>query len=136
MACKLCKNLIISNSVTYNGTSLVINLPAGCYNNNGFYCLVVAQSIPATVTINAPVVITIGSGAVQYPLVSSTRDPVTACSIGSRTKYKTQVRTTPSGGVFRLINKAGCVNRDLASINGTTPVTKSAETTDAGAANE
>ena len=60
--CKLCPNLILSQAVTFTGGNLVINLPAGSYNNGQKYCIVVAQAIPAATTINAPVVVTIGAG--------------------------------------------------------------------------
>ena len=51
--CKLCNHLIISQAVTFAGGNLIINLPAGAYNNGEKYCIVVAQAIPATTTINA-----------------------------------------------------------------------------------
>ena len=63
--CKLGDRLVISQAVTFDGTSLVINLPAGSYNDGCKYCIVVAQAIPAATTITAPVVITIGTGTVQ-----------------------------------------------------------------------
>ena len=59
--CKLCDKLVISQSVTFAGGNLVVNLPAGSYNNGCKYCIVVAQAIPAETTINAPVVATIGT---------------------------------------------------------------------------
>ena len=68
--CKLCDRLIISQAITFTGGNLVVNLPAGSYNNNEKYCIVLAQAIPETTTINAPVVITIGTGTQQYPLVN------------------------------------------------------------------
>ena len=68
--CKLCDKLIISQSVTFTGGNLVINLPAGSYGNGCKYCIVIAQAIPAATTINAPVVITIGTGTVLYPLTN------------------------------------------------------------------
>ncbi|MBS7060296.1 MAG: hypothetical protein KH119_14230 [Faecalibacterium prausnitzii] len=53
--CKLCDRLVFSQAIAFTGGNLEINLPAGAYNNGGKYCIVVAQSIPATTTINAPV---------------------------------------------------------------------------------
>jgi len=41
--CKLCPNLILSQDVTFTGGNLVINLPAGSYNNGQKYCIVVYQ---------------------------------------------------------------------------------------------
>ena len=66
--CKLCPRLVISQNVTFASGVLTVNLPAGSYNRGEKYCIVIAQAIPDAATINAPVVITIGTGTVQYPL--------------------------------------------------------------------
>ena len=106
---RLCDKLVISDSVTFAGGNLVIDLPAASYNNGQKYCIVVAQTIPATTTIDAPVVITIGGDtAVTYPLVNCDCSPVTACAINTRTRYSTCVRTTTTGGSFRLLGKLPC----------------------------
>ena len=84
--CKLCPNLILSQAVTFTGGNLVINLPAGSYNNGQKYCIVVAQAIPAATTINAPVVVTVGAGTQQYPLANQYCAQVTACGIRTRTR--------------------------------------------------
>lgn len=60
--CKLCNHLVLSQAVAFTGGNLEINLPAGSYNNGEKYCIVIAQSIPDTTTINAPVYFTIGTG--------------------------------------------------------------------------
>lgn len=121
--CKLCDKLIISQSVTFADGTLIINLPAGNYGNGCKYCIVVAQAIPAAATINAPVVITIGDGTVQYPLTNRCCAQVTACGIRTRTKYCTIVSTSATGGTFRLMGKPSCSpDNRLTSINGTTPV--------------
>ena len=52
--CRLCDRLIISQSVTFAGGNLIVNLPAGDYRNGEKYCVVVAQAVPDTATINAP----------------------------------------------------------------------------------
>ena len=121
-ACSLCEKLIISQSVTFDGTSLVINLPAGAYNNGEKYCIVVAQTIPAATTITAPVVITIGTGTEQYPLTNRCCAQVTACAIRTRTKYATCVATDATGGTFKALGKLACapVNA-LTAIDGTAP---------------
>lgn len=121
--CRLCDNLVLSQAVTFDGTNLVINIPAGSYDNGCKYCLVVAQAIPATTTINAPVVITIGDGTVLYPLTRCDCAQVTACGIRTRTRYSTRVVTTPTGGSFRMLGKPCCSpNNALQSIDGTAPV--------------
>lgn len=123
-SCKLCKNLIISQSVTFTGGNLVISLPAGSYNDGCKYCIVVAQTIPATTTINAPVFITIGTGTQLYPLNKCDCTQATACSIRTRTRYSTCVETTPTSGVFKLMGRICCApTNNLRGINGTAPVT-------------
>ena len=120
--CKLCDRLVISQAVTFDGTNLVINLPAGSYNDGCKYCIVVAQAIPAATTINAPVVITIGTGTVLYPLTNRCCAQVTACAIRTRTRYSTCVSTSATGGSFKLLGQACCSpNNALTSIDGTAP---------------
>jgi hypothetical protein len=106
---RLCDKLVISDSVTFTGGNLVIDLPSASYNNGQKYCIVVAQTIPATTTIDAPVVITIGGvTTTTYPLVNCDCSPVTACAINTRTRYSTCVRTTTTGGSFKLLGKVPC----------------------------
>lgn len=101
--CRLCDHLVISGEITFTGGNLVINLPAGAYNNGEKYCIVIADTIPAETTINAPVVFTIGTGTVQYPLTNRCCAQVTACGIRTRTRYSTIVSTSATGGTFKLL---------------------------------
>lgn len=121
--CKLCDKLIISTAVTFTaGTGLVITIPEGSYQDNCKYCIVVAQAIPTTTTISAPVFIQIGAGTVLYPLDKCDCTQATACSIRTRTKYSTRVETTPTGGIFKLLGNVCCApNNNLTSIDGTAP---------------
>ena len=120
--CHLCPKFIISQSVAFTGGTLIINIPAGSYDAGQKYCLVVAQAIPADATINAPVVVTIGTGAEQYPLTKRNCTQVTAAGIRTRTRYSTIVVTTPTGGSFRLLGQPCCApDNSLASIDGTAP---------------
>lgn len=126
-SCKLCPRLIISSSVNFTGGNLIINLPAGNYNDCEKYCIVIAQSVPSTTTIAAPVVVTVGEGTQQYPLTKCNCAPVTACSIRTRTRYSVCVNTTATGGTFRLLGNPCCApNNRLTSINGTAPTTPAA----------
>ena len=121
--CKLCDKLIISTAVTFTaGTGLIITIPAGAYNDNCKYCIVVAQSIPATTTISAPVFIQIGTGTQLYPVNKCDCTQLAACGIRTRTKYSMCVETTPTSGTFKLLGKPCCQpNNNLRSINGTAP---------------
>ena len=120
--CQLCKNLVISSSVEFTGGNVVVDIPAGSYQNGQKVCLVIAQTIPAGATITAPVVITIGGGAVQYPLTTSCCAQVTACGIRTRTRYSTVVSTSATGGTFKMLGRPCCMpNNNLTSIDGTAP---------------
>ena len=134
--CTMCRKLRISQNVSFSGGNLIINLPAGSYNDGEKICIIVAQAIPATTTIAAPVVVTVGEGTQQYPLTKCNCAPVTACSIRTRTRYSVCVNTTATGGTFRLLGNPCCApNNRLTSINGTapaTPATASVETSAKG----
>ena len=119
--CRLCDRLIISTAVTFTpGTGLIITIPEGSYNDNCKYCIVVAQAIPTTTTISAPVFIQIGAGTVLYPLDKCDCTQATACSIRTRTKYSTRVETNATGGIFKLLGSVCCApNNNLTAIDGT-----------------
>lgn len=105
----MCNRLIISDSITFSDNTLLIDLPSGSYANNQKYCIVVAQNLPATTTITAPVAITIGGDTTTtYPLVNCDCSNVYACSINKRTRYSVVVRTDVTSGVFKLTGKIPC----------------------------
>jgi len=121
---------VLSQAVTFTGGNLVINLPAGSYNNRQKYCIVVAQAIPDAATINAPVVITIGTGTQTYPVTNRCCAQLTACAIRTRTRYAMVVATSATGGSFKLLgNACPCPTNNLSSINGTAPAAPPAPTT-------
>ena len=103
--CKLCNNLIISNAVAFDPTtnSLDITLPNICYRNGQKICIVVAQTIPDSTTINALVNVIING--IRFPLQRMNCTQATACEIRTRTKYSTRVVTNTVSGAFRLLGK-------------------------------
>lgn len=119
---RLCPNLIISTSVTVvtvDGTdTLLINIPAGSYGNGCKYCIIVAQSIPATATINMPVAISIGGVTTTvYPVTNKCCAQVTACAIRTRTRYPMCVSTSATGGTFKILSGLCCApNNALESL--------------------
>lgn len=120
--CRLCNHLFISTAVAFTDGNLVITLPANTFQNGEKVCIVVAQSIPAETTINAPVVIQIGAGTEQYPLTTRCCAQVSACGIRTRTRYATRVITSSVGATFRMLGNPECTpNYNLESINGTAP---------------
>lgn len=120
--CKLCRRFIISEAVTFADGTLTVNLPAGSYNAGEKYCVVIAQTIPTETTIAAPVVFTIGTGTVEYPLTNRCCAPVTACGIRTRTRYGVVVSTSAAGGTFKLLGEPCCTpDYALLAIDGTAP---------------
>lgn len=120
--CRLCNRLVLSQAVTFADGTLTVNLPAGSYTNGYRYCIVIAQTIPAEATIAAPVVITIGTGTEEYPLVNRCCAPVTACGIRTRTRYGVVVATDAAGGTFKMLGMPSCSpDYSLAAIDGTAP---------------
>ena len=112
-SCKLCNKLIISTAVTVvtvDGTdTLVIDLPTRTYGDGCKYCIVIAQTIPATATINMPVAFSIGGDTTTvYPFVRCDCSQVTACSIRTRTRYSTIVSTSATSGVFKSLGGLSC----------------------------
>ena len=120
--CRLCDHLAISTAVAFTEGNLVITLPADSYRNGEKVCIVIAQTIPEEITINAPVVIQIGDGTEQYPLTTRCCAQVSACGVRTRTRYATRVITSATGATFRLLGNPSCTpNYNLQSINGTAP---------------
>ncbi len=126
--CRLCDRFTNSESITFTpGTggapgTLVIDLPAGSYNDGEKYCIILTDVIPPTTAIGANVVFTIGGGDVQYPLVNRCCRPITACGIRPRYKYSVCVETTATGAVFKMLGNPFCQpNNNLRSVNGTAP---------------
>ena len=120
--CRLCNHLAISTAVAFTGGNLVITLPANSYQDGEKVCIVIAQTIPAETTINAPVVVQIGEGTELYPLTTRNCAQVSACGVRTRTRYATRVVTSAVGATFRMLGNPSCSpNYNLQSINGTAP---------------
>lgn len=118
--CQLCDNLVISDNVsvvTVDGTdTLVIDIPAGTYANNRKVCLVVAQAIPTTVGIGAPVAISIGGDTTTvYPIVGCNCVQATACAFRTRRRYPLRVHTTATSAVFRSLGNLSCAPSNVLS---------------------
>ena len=119
--CQLCPKLILSQAITFADGNVVVNLPDGSYTNGGKYCIVLAQTIRATATINAAVVFTIGTGTTQFPLTNRCCAQVTACGVRTRTKYSTIVVTNSTGATFRMIGNPCCSpSNNLTAVNAAT----------------
>jgi len=113
--------MILSQSIAFTGGNLVVDLPANSYGNCQKYCIVFAQTIPDTATINAPVVFTINGGATQYPFVNQDCTPIYASQVRSRRLYSTRVNTAVNTGVFKYIGKC-CLPSNATTVANSIPV--------------
>lgn len=119
--CRLCDKLVLSQSVSYADGVVTINLPDGSYADGKKYCVVIAQTIPTTAIIGAPVVFTIGEGTATYPLVNRCCVQVTACGIRTRTRYSVVVATSATGASFKMLGTPCCSpDNRLTAVDATT----------------
>ena len=128
--CSLCRKLIISQAINYDATTntVIVDLPAGSYGNCCTYCIVLTQSIPASATINAPVVFSIGGGTTQYSFLNCDCTPILASQIRTRRKYKVRVSTSIGSGVFKYIGKC-CLPSNSTTVVQSIPVATPAPAT-------
>lgn len=116
--CRLCNRLVLSTAINYDATTnrVLVALPAGAYENNQKYCIVLAQTIPTTATINSQVYFTIGTSTTQYPLVDRCCTPVYATQIRTRKIYPVRVSTSVNAGVFKYVgNCLPSANRTISN---------------------
>ena len=122
MACnKLPCNYVISQSIEFTGGNLVVNLPNRAFLNGQLICIIYAQAIPATTTINAPVVFTIGTGTVQFPFLTKHCVQITASQVNTRTIYPVRINTditnTTATGAFVYVGRRCLPKTDVVSID-------------------
>ena len=122
--CQLCSRFLTSQSIVYNATTnqLIVDLPAGSYQNCSKYCIAFVQSIPTETTINAQVVFTIGGDqTIAYPFLNKDCTPIYASQVRTRRIYPTRVNTAVNSGVFKYIGDC-CLPSNATTINQSIPV--------------
>ena len=135
--CQLCSRFLTSQSIVYNATTnqLIVDLPAGSYQNCSKYCIAFVQSIPTNTTINAQVVFTIGGDqTVGYPFLNQDCTPIYASQVRTRRLYPTRVNTAVNTGVFKYIGKL-CLPSNATTVANSLP-TNTATLTTLSAKNE
>ena len=116
---RLCPHFVVSSSVTFADGTLTVNLPDTLtYANRERYCLVIGQTIPEEATIAAPVVVTVGTGTTEFPLLTCCGAQVVALQLHARHKYPVAVNTTATGGSLRVLRRLPYVDAPtLAALN-------------------
>ena len=90
-------------AVTFAAGTLTLNLPQRTYNSGCPYFLRLNEAIPDTATVGADVVITIGPGTVDYPLLDMTGVQVTAERLRTGYSYPVAVVGGGTNGAFRVL---------------------------------
>lgn len=118
-SCRECHKKVYVNTVAFTDGVLILTLPADkTYTDGCQYCFVITTTIPNTVTRNAPVAAVIGTGTVQYPLLTRCGAQVLEQQLTSRERYPFRVSTTSVGGNLVILRALPCVERTtLAALN-------------------
>lgn len=90
-------------AVTFAGDTLTINLPQRTYNSGLPYFLRLSEPIPDTATVGAGVMVTIGDGTVEYPLLDLSGVQVTAERLRSGYSYPVAVVGSGANGAFKVL---------------------------------
>lgn len=116
---RLCPHFVVTSAVTFADGTLTLNLPdTMSYDNCGRYCIVIGQTIPAATTITAPVVVTVGTGTTEFPLLTCGGAQALASQLATRTVYPVKISTTTAGGSVRVLRRLPHVDTvSLASLN-------------------
>lgn len=96
---KFCNNFVFSESVTVDTDTLVVNvssIPSPCG------CLAITQVIPDTATVNMPVVVTIGEGTEQYPLIDKCGVQLSAGRLDIRRRYQYRYISANTTSIIKL----------------------------------
>ena len=97
--CGGCIHFVKTVSATVQDNVLILNIPQASYSNKEKVCICIAQTLP-DVTSAETVVVTIGTGATQYPLRTRCGNNVHADQVRSRKVYHTNIATDV--GVFTV----------------------------------
>lgn len=94
---------VTEETLTFAAGTLTINVPQRTFTAGCPYFLRIVDEIPAATTIGADVVITIGTGTVEYPLLACDGTPLTAERLRSGYSYPIRLVASGTTGAFKLI---------------------------------
>ena len=103
-ACKECDRKVYVSTITFAADTLTLNFPdTMSYVNGRKYCFVLTTPLPDAATVNAPVVVTVGDGTTEFPLLDRCGTQVVAQQLRTRRRYPFRVGTTATGGTVTLL---------------------------------
>ena len=99
---------ITAVSVTFADGTVTINVPQRTFYAGCPYFLRITEEIPEGSTVNAAVVITIGGGTVEYPLMKVCGGQVIAADLRSGYSYPITLVQGGTNGAFKLLDRLPC----------------------------
>lgn len=103
-ACKECERKVYVSDITFAAGTLTLNFPdTMSYVNGCKYCFVLTTTLPDAATVNAPVVVTVGDGTTEFPLLDRCGAQVVASQLRTRRRNPFRVSTTSTGGTVTLL---------------------------------
>ena len=117
--CDECERKIYVNTATFAAGTLTLTLPDDIsYNNGCKYCFIITTALPEERTVNAPVVAVIGTGTVEFPLLTRCGAQVVAQQLRTRRRYPFRVSTSATSGSIVILRCLPDVeNTTLAALN-------------------
>lgn len=104
IACRECPRKIFVSTITFAADTLTLNFPdSTSYVNGGKYCFVLTTNLPDAATVNAPVVVTVGAGTTEFPLLDHCGRQVVAKQLLTRRRYPIRIGTTATGGSVTVL---------------------------------
>ena len=94
---------VTEEAITFAAGTLTINLPQRTFASGCPYFLRIVDDIPEETTIGALVVVTIGTGTVEYPLLDCSGAQVTAERLRSGYSYPIELVSGGTAGAFRVL---------------------------------
>lgn len=118
-SCKVCRKLAFITDVAFTDGNLVLTLPDNISYDDGYqYCFVITTALPDGVTLNAPVVVVVGDGTTQFPVLCRCGNIVVSQQISTRRRYPFRVNTSAAAGSITILSTLPQVDTTtLASLN-------------------
>ena len=105
--CNECCRKAYVSTVTFAEGTLTLNFPDNIsYTDGCKFCFVITTALPDGVTINAPVVATVGAGTTTFPVLDRCGAQVVAQQLRTRRRYPFRVSTNATSGSIVLL---GCL---------------------------
>lgn len=103
-ACNECPRKVYVSTSTFADGVVTLNFPdTMSYANRCKYCFVLTANLPEEATLVAPVVVTVGDGTTEFPLLDRCGRQVIAKQLLTRKRYPIRISTTATAGSITVL---------------------------------